>query len=213
MKQPVFLFGGSGHAKVITDIIEHLNTYDLLWVVDDDPALKGRSLFGYPIIGGKNELIAEFRKNRELAGLVAIGVNSARRKVASWFVANDIPRISVAHPSAQISRGVKIGTGVAIMAQAVVNADTVFGDEVILNTSASVDHDCLIGAGTHIAPGARICGGVTIGEGCMIGAGAVVLPNVRIGNGTVVGAGATVVGDLPADVVVVGTPARVKAGA
>jgi maltose O-acetyltransferase len=50
---------------------------------------------------------------------------------------------------------------------------------------------------------------ITIGNNVWLGGGAIVLPGVTIGDNTVVGAGSVVVHDLPADVVAVGSPARV----
>lgn len=50
---------------------------------------------------------------------------------------------------------------------------------------------------------------ITIGDNVWLGGGAIVCPGVTIGENTVVGAGAVVVSDLPANVVAVGTPARV----
>ncbi len=50
---------------------------------------------------------------------------------------------------------------------------------------------------------------ITIGDNVWLGGGVIVCPGVTIGANTVVGAGAVVVGDLPADVVAVGNPARV----
>jgi maltose O-acetyltransferase len=50
---------------------------------------------------------------------------------------------------------------------------------------------------------------VTIGNNVWFGGGVVVGPGVTIGDNTVVGAGAVVIGDLPADVVAVGNPARI----
>jgi len=50
---------------------------------------------------------------------------------------------------------------------------------------------------------------ITIGHNVWLGGGAIVLPGVTIGENTVVGAGSVVVRDLPANVVVVGNPARI----
>lgn len=50
---------------------------------------------------------------------------------------------------------------------------------------------------------------ITIGDNVWLGGGVVVCPGVTIGANTVVGAGAVVTRDLPADVVAVGSPARV----
>lgn len=50
---------------------------------------------------------------------------------------------------------------------------------------------------------------IAIGDNAWLGGGVVVCPGVTIGANTVVGAGAVVARDLPADVLAVGTPARV----
>ena len=50
---------------------------------------------------------------------------------------------------------------------------------------------------------------VRIGKNCWLGAGVIVMPGVTIGDNTVVGAGSVVTKDLPANVVAVGTPARI----
>jgi UDP-3-O-[3-hydroxymyristoyl] glucosamine N-acyltransferase len=50
---------------------------------------------------------------------------------------------------------------------------------------------------------------VKIGARSYIGAGATILPGAVIGDGAVVGAGAVVTGEIPADTIAVGNPARV----
>lgn len=50
---------------------------------------------------------------------------------------------------------------------------------------------------------------IEVGDNVWLGGGAIVCPGVSIGDNTVVGAGAVVTRDLPADVVAVGSPARV----
>ncbi len=50
---------------------------------------------------------------------------------------------------------------------------------------------------------------IAIGDNVWLGGGVIVCPGVTIGENTVVGAGSVVTRDLPADVVAVGSPARV----
>lgn len=51
---------------------------------------------------------------------------------------------------------------------------------------------------------------ITVADNVWLGGGAIVCPGVTIGDNTVVGAGAVVTRDLPAGVVAVGVPARVR---
>lgn len=50
---------------------------------------------------------------------------------------------------------------------------------------------------------------ITIGDDCWLGGSCIVLPGVTIGNRVVVGAGAVVTKDVPDDVLVAGSPARI----
>jgi sugar O-acyltransferase (sialic acid O-acetyltransferase NeuD family) len=209
VKEQIFVFGASGHAKVVIDVIERQSLYEVAFLVDDNLSLKGTDFFGYPVIGGKKELLAIDAAPQKT--IVAIGSNTVRCKISAWLTENSFEKISAIHPSAQLSRGVYVGAGTVVMAGACINADTVVGDDVIINTCASVDHDCVIGDGVHLAPGSTICGTVNIGELTFVCSGATIIPNLNIGHNVVVGAGSTVISDVPNDKTVVGNPAKIKA--
>ncbi|MGK2906223.1 MAG: acetyltransferase [Desulfuromonadales bacterium] len=206
MKEKIFIFGASGHAKVVIDIVEQQGLYEIDFLVDDDLSLKGEEFFGYPVIGGKDELLA--RTDAPARAIVAIGSNKARCKVSAWLAEQGCDLVAAVHPSAQLSRGVKIGKGSVVMAGVCINADTVVGDDVIINTHVSVDHDCLIGDGVHLAPGSTLCGTVIVGKGSFVCAGATIIPNLTIGKHVIVGAGSTVIQDVPDGATVVGSPAK-----
>lgn len=206
MKQQIFVFGASGHAKVVIDIIERQRLYEIVSLFDDDLTLRGQQIYGYPVFGGKEDLLGSGLQY----GIVAIGSNRARRAVAGWLRGNGFELISAAHPSAQLARGVSIGSGSVVMAGAIINADSTIGQDVIINTRASIDHDCRIGDGAHIAPACTLCGTVTVGEGAFICAGTTIIPNLTIGHDVTVGAGSTVIRDVPDGVTVIGRPAKPK---
>lgn len=205
MADSVFVFGASGHAKVVIDILETAGAAKIAFVVDDAQRLHGSRLKGYPVIG-REELVA--KRGSAGAGLVAIGDNAARAKVAAWLAEQGFRLASAVHPAATIAREVKIGPGTAVMAGVVINSDTVIGSHVILNTGATVDHDCTVGDGTHVGPGCHLCGGVTVGADALLGAGTTVIPGVKIGDRAVIGAGSTVLQDVPAGARMAGSPCR-----
>jgi sugar O-acyltransferase (sialic acid O-acetyltransferase NeuD family) len=203
----LFLFGASGHAKVVIDLVERAGDAQIDCVIDDDPARHGSRLLGHQVAGGRDALLA--RRQAAGAGIVAIGANPARRSVAAWLQAQGFSFSAATHPAAQLGREVRLGGGAVVMAGAVINADTVIGAHCIVNTAASVDHDCKLGEGVHVAPGARLCGGVAVGAWAFVGAGAVVVPGRQIGADAIIAAGAVVLADVPAGAVAAGNPARI----
>lgn len=205
-RQRIFVFGASGHAKVVIDILELQGLYEVVFIVDDNLALKGNKMFGCPIVGGKSDLLD--RKAKVDAGIVAIGDNHMRREIAAWLTEHGFFLVSAIHPSALLARGVKIEAGTVVMAGCVINPDVRIETNCIINTNATVDHDCHIGPHSHIGPGSTLCGGVTVGRGTLIGAGATIIPNITVGSYVTVGAGATVLSNIPDEVKMVGTPAR-----
>lgn len=208
MARKIIVVGAGGHAKVVIDAIEKQGGTHNILVFDDNPDLWGKHLFGYPVIGNLETLLAQAPSLEIEYAVVAIGNINQRLKVAKALEDNGIQLGRVIHPTAVVSKGAKLGQGTVLFASAVVNADSQIGTHVIVNTGATVDHDCHIADGVHIAPGASICGGVTIGYGTFIGAGAVVIPGVKVGSHVIVGAGSTVLNDIKDNLKVAGSPAR-----
>lgn len=206
MAGSVFVFGASGHAKVVIDIFERMKGTKVAFVIDDTEEKHGQMICGYPILGGRDALLASRRKAR--TGIVAIGDNGGRARVAAWLIEHGFRAASAVHPAAAVARGVEIGDGTAVMAGAVINSETRIGSHVIINTGATVDHDCVIGDCVHIAPGCHLCGGVSVGAGTLLGVGTAVIPGVTIGANVVIGAGSTVLQDIPDGARMAGSPCR-----
>ena len=194
----MYLFGASGHAKVIVDILSS-HEIQVKGLYDEDVSKK--ELWGIPVIGKTSDF-----NNTHGECIVSIGRNDTRKKVVGAL--GEVKFASAIHRRSILGSHVKIGAGTVIMAGTIINADTKIGRHVIINTSASVDHDCIIDDFAHVAPNATLCGGVDIGEGTLIGAGATVTPLINIGKWCTIGAGSVVVEDIPDYSVVVGNPAR-----
>lgn len=199
-----FLFGASGHGKVVKDIL-NANGVKVEAFVDDN--LQVNECAGRKVLHDAKGLSPI---------IVSIGVNRIRKIVVERLLAdakacgNDLEFATAIHPSAIISPTAKIGEGTVVMAGAVINADAVIGKHCIVNTGATVDHDCVIEDYCHIAPGANVSGGTHIGEGTWIGVGACVIQCIKIGKDCMIGAGSVVVKDIPDDVTAYGNPCRVK---
>jgi acetyltransferase EpsM len=196
----IFLYGASGHAKVICEILENQHRIPH-GLIDDNPLVT--SLLDYPVYNTVQQ--AAVAADDHL--IISIGNNRIRKAVATKL--NGVQFASAIHSSAIISPRAAVGEGTVVMSNVSVNVHSNIGSHVILNTNCSVDHDCVVEDFVHISPNAALAGIVKVGEGTQIGIGACVMQNIRIGKWATVGAGAVIIRDVPDYAVVVGNPGRV----
>ncbi len=189
----MYLYGASGHAKVIIDILKSTNIH-VDGLIDDNPNIN--ELGGFPVFHNVKD-------NSQI--IISIGSNIIRKKISERI---NVEYLTAIDKSAIISASAQISEGSVVMQGAVIQADAYIGKHCIINTGATVDHDCEIGDFVHVSPHSTLCGNVIIGEGAWIGAGSVVKQGVKIGKWSVIGAGAVVLNDIPDYVTVVGVPAK-----
>ena len=179
----MYLYGASGHGKVIKEILESQGRA-VDGFVDDNPEIS--ELSGLPVrhsMEGVEEVI------------VSIGVNKTRKKVVEKL--NCRIADAAIHDKAVVSPSAQVGEGSVVMAGAIINADAQIGRHCIVNTGASIDHECQLDDYVHVSPHATLCGNVAIGEGTWIGAGSVVIQGIRIGRWAMIAAGSVVTKDIP----------------
>jgi acetyltransferase EpsM len=195
----MYLYGASGHCKVIIDIINECNDCLIEGILDDNP--KSVKIFNIPVLSSKEILSFE---DKQL--IISIGDNSTRKRIVKNI--NAIYKTAI-HPKAIVSIYSKIESGTVVMAGAIINPDVVIGKHCIINTGAIIEHDCILEDFVHVAPRATLAGGICIGEGTQIGMGASLIQGVKIGKWATVGAGAVIINDVPDFAVVVGNPGRI----
>ena len=184
----MFLYGASGHAKVIIDSLKGMGI-PIAGIFDDNPEVK--SLLDFSVYGAFD---SERLGNDSL--IVSVGVNTIRKKIVDKLPVNILYGKAI-HPSAVVSEYASVDMGTVVMQGAIIQASSVVGKHCIINTGASVDHDCNIADFVHISPHATLCGDVTVGEGSWIAAATTILPGVKIGKWCVIGAGSVVTKDIP----------------
>jgi acetyltransferase EpsM len=209
MNSKAVIWGASGHASVVADILRLTGTYEIFGFIDDvNPERSGEIFCQAPVLGGQEVL-----ENVRLKGIenliVAIGDCQARQRLATQVVAQGLKLITAIHPNAIIASDVNIGAGTVVAAGTVINSGARIGENVIVNTGATVDHACTIESGVHIGPGVHLGGLVQVKQETWIGIGATVSDRITIGSSSVIGAGAVVVQDIPPKVVAFGVPAKI----
>ena len=111
---------------------------------------------------------------------VAIGKNYERSEKLERLKKNNVNIDTLLHPKAIVSKFSSLGSGICVMANAVINSGTIINDGVIINSSASIDHDCLINNFAHISPNCTLSGGNKVGEFTHLGSGTSVHPGINI---------------------------------
>lgn len=195
-----YVFGASGHAKVISELVANTNC-KIEAFYDDAP---NSDNFGLIPIYNSNEIV---KPAADVALIIAIGNNHIRKNISSRF--SDYHFFSSVDKSAYVSPSATVGIGTVVMRAAIINAHAIIGNHVIVNTAAIVEHDCNIEDFVHISPNVTLSGNTSIGLGSHLGSGAIVIPGVKIGKWCTIGAGAVVINDIPDGATVVGNPGKI----
>jgi len=208
----IVLIGAGGHAKTIIETIKAFYPYyNLIGLVDNNTKLLGKDVLEVPIIGN-DDILENLYKNGLRKVFLTVGT-----------VGNPIPRkglyervkrigfecVNIIHPTAVVTKHIKMGEGNVIMPGVIINADTQIGSNCIFNTGCIIEHECTIGDNVHVAPGAKLSGQVVIESDSMIGIGACVIQGIKIGKNSMIGAGSVIVEDVPDNAVIVGVPGRI----
>lgn len=198
MENNKYLYGASGHAKVVLDIL-FSNDLKVVSILDDNP--KFIELSNTPVIQTK-----QFKFSPEQEFIISIGDNSIRKKIVE---SNKWKYYTAVHSDATVSDFASIDLGTVVMPQAVINSEAKIGKHCIVNSRSVVEHDCVLADYVHVSPNASLAGNVTIGEGTQIGIGASVIQGITIGKWATIGAGAVIIKDVPDYAVVVGNPGKI----
>jgi UDP-perosamine 4-acetyltransferase len=201
----VIIVGAGGHAKVIIELFAAGAKNRVVGLIDN---AKSGAVLDIPIVGTDADL-RRLRCSGVERAFVALGDNERRVAMGRHLQGCGFQIVNAISPTAIISPSVTVGTGIAIMAGAVINAECQIEDFAIINTGAVVDHDGHVGEGSHIAPGCTLAGSVKIGRLAFIGTGTSIIPSISVGDEAIVGAGACVIRNIPARMSAIGVPARI----
>jgi acetyltransferase EpsM len=210
MREKLVIWGASGHALVVADIVRLEHRFEIVGFLDDErPERRGSPFGGAHVLGGAEQFAALRHAGIESL-IVAFGHCRARLAAAARARDAGFELHRAIHPRAVLAADSAVGAGTVVMAGAVVNPGAAIGENVIVNTNATIEHECMIDPGAHLCPRSVLGGRVRVGQAAWVGIGATVRENISIGADAIVGAGAVVVADVPDRAVVYGVPAVVQ---
>ena len=206
----ILLVGGGGYCKQVINILEKLDQYDRIGIVEKQ-GCEETTTAGYEIVGYDEDLPELFRNGWDSAIVTvgSVGNTQIRRKAFQTLQKIGFTIPSVVDPTAQIARTATIGEGSIIHQLAVLDADACVGACSIINKGSILSHDCRIGDFVHVSPGCILLGNVTVGNDSHIGAGATVREGISIGNDVMIGMASVVVKDIADSTVAFGNPCKV----
>jgi len=193
----IYVYGASGHGKVVVDILVAMGYQFGGWI--DDRKMP------------HSQTWETFCKDKTTAKLaLGIGDNLSRSKIAQKILDSGFELPILIHPSAIISPSAVLHSGTVVMPLAVVNANSSIGEGCIINTGSVIEHDCELESFIHVSPRTALAGGVKIGSYTHIGMGSNIIQNLSIGHHCVIAAGSTVLQDADSYSMLAGTPAVFK---
>ena len=196
MREPTYIIGAGGHARVIASLIEP-GENRFVTSAPATPEEMALSLF-----------LAEICRP-DLRIFIGIGNNADRERIFDQIHKAGGKLASCIAPNAFIARDAILGEGVFVGAGALIGSRARIGNNCIVNTLSGIDHDCVLGDHTQVAGGVNFAGTVTTGRSCFFGMGSMAVPGVRLGDKVTALAGTVITRDFPDGVTVGGYPARV----
>ena len=191
----LFIYGASGHGKVVADIAREIGYKNIKFI--DDGENEYLNFDDFILLNKKDYPVA-----------LGIGDNEIRSKIYKRLADNEINVITLIHPKAIVSKSATISKGSVVMPGAIINADVKIEEGVIVNSGSIIEHDCKIGQFAHISPNVSLAGNVNVGSFSHLGIGTTVIQNITIGKNCIIGAGAVVIDDVKDSKKVVGVPAK-----
>jgi len=100
-KTRLLIYGAGGHGSVVLDAALRSTDFDVIGLIDDDPALLGKEILGVEVLGGI-EILKKDGPLSDAAVVVAIGDAKRRKEVVGRVERLGLGFVAVIHPSAVI---------------------------------------------------------------------------------------------------------------
>lgn len=205
----MLIIGAQGFAKEVLEVFSQLDELENILFYDDVSSDTHAKMFDrFPILRSLESAKSLFLNDPRF--VLGLGSPKLRRQLAQKMTSIGGQLTSSISPKAAIGRfNNSIGQGVNIMTGVVITNDVCVGNGVLINLNCTIGHDVKIGDFCELSPGVHVSGNVSLEENVVLGTGAVLLPGISIGANSIIGAGSVVNRSVEANVVAVGTPAKV----
>lgn len=210
MLKEIYALGVGHNTSVFIDLAEACG-YAVKGLYHFNDERTGEIDHGFEILGSFEDLLSK-PTLKGMNFLLTMGDNKIRSELSNQIISLGGVVPSLIHPTAVISRFANISpVGVYLSPFTYVQADSSIGDNTVLLSHVNISHTTNIGRSCFIAGGATIGAYTTMEDFVFVGQGALSISAKakHIGHHAFIGARSLLTRDIPANVVVAGSPARI----
>ncbi|MEA3458432.1 MAG: transferase, partial [Candidatus Thermoplasmatota archaeon] len=142
----VVVVGAGGFGREVMEIFKDENKigkkWDIVGFIDEDLAIHGKCINGFPVIGGLDWLIEN--NSKEIGCVIAVGNPKTKKLIVDKLKNNEINFVNAIHPSVMMSEYVELGEDVIICAGTILTVNITIGNHVIININSTIGHDAII---------------------------------------------------------------------
>jgi len=199
----IFPFNGNG-----IEAVDCLGTeYELIGFADDNRDKQGETYMGYEVFD--RSVINKYPDAFVLAVPGSPASYALRMEIIEQLGIEEKRFATVIHPSASVSKNVKLGINTLIMAGVVLTSNSIVGNHVCILPNSVIHHDSSVGNYSIIGSNVSVAGGTILGENCYIGSGSCIINGINIGDGVLVGISSNVIRSIEKWQKVAGNPAKI----
>ena len=180
------ILGSGGHSRVILENLYILKNKNIKIYDFNYSYRKNNTILKNKVIDFKKVPKKEISKNNNL--FLAIGDNNIRKKYFNKFRTR-IKMPNLISKNSSISRYSKLGIANFFNHFCFIGANSIIGNNNIINTKSLIEHDVKIGSHCHIGPNVKIGGGSSVGDNVMCGIGSIIINKIKICSNVTIGAG------------------------
>ncbi|MCZ2258627.1 hypothetical protein [Sporosarcina sp. G11-34] len=210
----VIIIGGRGSAVVIGEQIYDTQIknggVEFLGYAFDDETL-GDNVNGFPILCKTNEVKEKYEAYSDVKFIYQLYRPDVMQERINWLENLGISPnkfYTFIHHSAMVAKSANIGVGSAILANSVINPNSVIGSHCTIHSNSLIGHDTKIGSHNFIAAHNVVGSSSIIGNGNFFGINSTFNNYSNIGDLNFVGMATNVVKGLESNQKVYGNPAR-----
>jgi len=212
MSKKLIIIGGIGNGTVVSSALEDIVRADPEWELIgwlNDNMKVGEELNGFPVLGTVGDA-SRFNSKDCYFIYTLVSVKHAYERIQKLqrLGITEEKFATLKHPTAVVSRNVKLGYGVILMPGVIISPDVTIGNHTQLYANSFVGHNTTIGSYCFVANNASVGGNITVEDGVHIGSNSSIIERITLGKWSLVGLGSVVLKDVEPFTTVVGNPAR-----